>query len=156
MPINRTPILIYEKIKTNMAKSKGILKQDVNLRMIVASLFSTILISAVAEIGSTNNVSSQQRAHAQEFFTQAEVCNDGTDNNNDGVMDEEPCEITNLQMNNSNIENQTTSEGCTPGYGYNISDPNPVCKPLIEGEKQDDMVVCMALGCPGNPPDANK
>lgn len=50
-----------------------------------------------------------------------------------------------------------TSEGCSPGYGYEVGDENPICEPLSQNKEEKDnqtesAVFCEALGCPYNPP----
>lgn len=53
--------------------------------------------------------------------------------------------------------NRYTSEGCSPGYGYEVGDENPICEPLSRSKEEKDnqtesAVFCEALGCPYNPP----
>jgi hypothetical protein len=50
-----------------------------------------------------------------------------------------------------------TSEGCSPGYGYEVDDENPICRPLAQTKGETDnqtksAIFCEALGCPYNPP----
>ena len=50
-----------------------------------------------------------------------------------------------------------TSRGCDPGFGYEVSDENPICEPLGKTKEERDNQTkfanfCEALGCPFNPP----
>ncbi len=45
--------------------------------------------------------------------------------------------------------------GCTPGYGNDPNNHNPICVPLDGSEKPEGVITCSTLGCPHNPPNPN-
>lgn len=55
------------------------------------------------------------------------------------------------------MKKKFTSEGCRSGYGYEVNDENPICRPLAQTKEEKDNITksaifCEALGCPYNPP----
>ena len=72
--------------------------------------------------------------------------------NNSSISDNSAIENELPEINSNST---LVTLGCTPGYGYDPTIPNPICVPLDGSEKPEGVITCSSLGCPYNPPNPN-